>query len=83
VTAPTVDPHARDDVAAPDSYHPDDPVWVWRDGEWHEGTVRGTGWLAVLVDFRTAIGGNAVDTVRAEYVMRRDPAEPASLREDR
>jgi hypothetical protein len=71
MTEPTVDPYARQDLAAPDSYQPGEPVWVWRDRVWHPGTVRGASDRALLVDFRPAAGGLAVDTVRAEYVMRR------------
>lgn len=73
MTAPIVDPHSREDVAAPDSYHRDEPVWVWRNGQWWEGTVRGVAPMFLLVDFQTAqAGGLATDTVRAEYVMRRE-----------
>lgn len=72
MSAPQVDPHSRQDVAAPDSYYRDEPVWVYRDGHWREGTVRGVAPVALLVDFQPAQGGGlATDTVRAEYVMGR------------
>jgi hypothetical protein len=40
--------------------------------------VRDSGWLAVQVDFCPAGGGTATDAVRAEYVMRREPAESSA-----
>jgi hypothetical protein len=76
---PMVDPHERDHIDAADSYRVDQPVWVWRDGMWHPGTVRDTGAWALLVDYRRVGGrGGGTDTVQAQYVMARPdrPTEP-------
>lgn len=71
MTAPTVHPLARADVAAPDTYQPGDEVWVSRGDTWYPGEVHGSSTLAVLVRYRDAAGGHT-DTVAAPFVLRRD-----------
>jgi hypothetical protein len=72
LTTPKVDPLQRTDVAEPASYRPGEEVWVYRHGEWRPGVVEAGGLHGVQV--RYWVGrGTRVDTVRPEYVMRREP----------
>lgn len=68
---PTVDPLERADVPSADSYRRGDLIWVHRDGQWLPGEVEGSGWAGVQVRYEVG-GGGRVDTVTADYVMRRD-----------
>ena len=71
VTAPAVDPLQRTDVDAPDSYRHGEPVWVWAHGQWWPGEGEAGGRYGVCVRYEVG-GGGRVDTVRPEYVLRRD-----------
>jgi hypothetical protein len=77
--APTLDPDGRDPaaVAPTDSYHPDDPVWIHRGGQWRSGVVMTASAREVTVTYRpTDALGTAVDTVTARYVIARAEADP-------
>jgi hypothetical protein len=75
--APTIDPLARTAVPDAQSYHRDQPVWVWvRDYDtWLPGVVEGTSWFSVQVWYELPAAGSKVDTVVAEYVMPRVEAD--------
>ncbi|WP_433371888.1 hypothetical protein ACQPZX_48390 [Actinoplanes sp. CA-142083] len=78
-TSPTVAPPQRDpaDVAPADSYHPADPVWVYRDG-WRAGVIEAASPRAVTVTYRPgAHRGTGVDTFTAPYVTARSSEDPA------
>lgn len=73
--APTFEPDQRDpeQVAPAEAYRRRDPVWVFRHGEWHLGTVDGASPLAVMVTYqRAGMRGTVVDTVPPEYLVRRE-----------
>lgn len=77
--APTVDPHRRDpaeiDPAA--SYRPTDPVWVYRAGTWRAGVVEAASALAATVTYRpNSARGTGVDTLTAQYMIRRADPDP-------
>jgi len=81
---PTIAPPQRDpaDVAPADSYHPADPVWVYRDG-WRAGVIEAASPRAVTVTYRPgAHRGTGVDTFTAPYVAARS-SEDALDRRDR
>ncbi len=60
------------DVAAADTYHPNDPVWVHRAGHWRPGRVERASSRAVTVRYRpTEHRGTGVDTVTAEHLAPR------------
>jgi hypothetical protein len=76
---PTVAPPQRDpaDVAPADSYHPSDPVWVYRDG-WRAGVIEAASPRAVTVTYRPgAHRGTGVDTFTAPDVTARSSEDPA------
>jgi hypothetical protein len=82
---PTLAPPQRDpaDVASADSYHPADPVWVYRDG-WRPGIIEAASPRAVTVTYRPgAHRGTGVDTFTAPYVTARSIEDPALDRRDR
>ena len=82
---PTLAPPQRDpaDVAPADSYHPADPVWVYRDG-WRAGVIEAASPRAVTVTYRPgAHRGTGVDTFTAPYVSARFSEDPALDRRDR
>lgn len=77
--APTIDPDHRDptEVAPTDSYHPNDPVWVYRDGTWRAGIVDGASVLAATVIYRSnGARGIGVDIRTAPYVLARNEVDP-------
>lgn len=76
--APTFDPQQRQpaQVTPAHDYRRSDPVWVFRSGQWHVGVVDNASPWAVMVTYqRTGTRGTVVDTVPAEYLVRR--TEPA------
>lgn len=78
-STPTIAPPQRDpaDVASADSYHPADPVWVYRDG-WRPGVIEAASPRAVTVTYRPgAHRGTGVDTFTAPYVTARSDEDPA------
>jgi len=78
-STPTIAPPQRDpaDVAPADSYHPADPVWVYRDG-WRAGIIEAASPRAVTVTYRPgAHRGTGVDTFTAPYVTARFDEDPA------
>jgi hypothetical protein len=78
-STPTIAPPQRDpaDVAPADSYHPADPVWVYRDG-WRAGVIEAASPRAVTVTYRPgAHRGTGVDTFTAPYVTARSDEDPA------
>jgi hypothetical protein len=77
--APSIDPNKRDpsDVAPTDSYHPNDPVWIFRDGVWRAGIVDGASAFAATVIYRSNAGrGLGVDIRTAPYVLARNEVDP-------
>lgn len=85
LSTPTIAPPQRDpaDVAPADSYHPSDPVWVYRDG-WRAGVIEAASPRAVTVTYRPgAHRGTGVDTFTAPYVTARSSEDPALDRRDR
>ena len=78
VHAPTCDPDRREprEVAPASSYHPADPVWVYRYGAWRPGIVDSASSRAVMVTYRLTVGsGTVVDTLAAECVLARATAD--------
>jgi hypothetical protein len=76
---PTIDPDQRDpaEVAPTDSYHPSDPVWVYRSGEWRAGVVEAASARAATVTYRpSGTRGTGVDTLTARYVLARADSDP-------
>jgi hypothetical protein len=76
---PTFDPDRRDptDVAPTDSYHPADPVWVHRGGNWRAGVVESASTRAATVTYRpSSARGTAVDTLTARYLAPRADIDP-------
>lgn len=74
MSAPAFDPQQRDParVTPADGYRRSDPVWVFRNGQWHVGVVDSASPWAVMVTYqRTGTRGTVVDTVPAEYLVRR------------
>jgi hypothetical protein len=72
VTAPRFEPSQRDptQVAPAGTYRRHDPVWVYRNGEWHTGVVDGSSAFALLVTYQQpGARGTVVDTVTPEYVV--------------
>jgi hypothetical protein len=70
----SVDPIDRPaaEVAAADTYHSGDLVWVHRTGHWRPGRVLQASARAVMVRYRpTDQRGTGVDTVTAEYLAAR------------
>lgn len=79
MSAPVFDPNQRDpaQVAPADSYRPDDPVWVHRDGGWRTGVVDRASRFGVMVTYRrTGHRGTGVDTVTAQYLVARVDGDP-------
>jgi hypothetical protein len=77
-SSPTITPPQRDpaDVAPAESYHPADPVWVYRDG-WRAGIIEAASPRAVTVTYHPgAHRGTGVDTFTAPYVTARDREDP-------
>ncbi|HEX9998870.1 MAG TPA: hypothetical protein VGB74_00315 [Actinoplanes sp.] len=77
-SSPTSAPPQRDpaDVAPAESYHPSDPVWVYRNG-WRAGVIEAASPRAVTVTYRPgAHRGTGVDTFTAPYVSRRSDEDP-------
>ena len=84
-STPILAPPQRDpsDVAPADSYHPADPVWVYRDG-WRAGIIEAASPRAVTVTYRPgAHRGTGVDTFTAPYVTKRSIEDPALDRRER
>jgi hypothetical protein len=84
-STPTTAPPQRDpaDVAPADSYHPSDPVWVYRDG-WRAGVIEAASPRAVTVTYRPgAHRGTGVDTFTAPYVSARADEDPMLDRRER
>ena len=77
MTAPSISPGKRDpgDIAAADSYHPGEPVWIHR-GAWRPGVVLDSSSRAVIVRYRHQGRVVGVDTVLAHHVARRDEHDP-------
>jgi hypothetical protein len=68
-------------VAPADSYHPADPVWVYRDG-WRAGVIEAASPRAVTVTYRPgAHRGTGVDTFTAPYVTARSSDDALDKRE--
>ena len=77
---PGLDPDRRDpaEVSPTDSYHPTDPVWVYRGGAWCSGVVEAASAVAATVTYRPATArGTAVDTLTAKYLLPRTEPDPA------
>jgi hypothetical protein len=71
---PMADPSDRPaaEVAAADTYHSGDKVWVLRTGRWRPGRVLEASARAVMVRYRpTEQAGTGVDTVTAECLAAR------------
>jgi hypothetical protein len=84
-STPSLAPAKRDpaDVAPADSYHPADPVWVYRDG-WRAGVIEAASPRAVTVTYRPgASRGTGVDTFTAPYVSARSDEDPTLDRRER
>jgi hypothetical protein len=82
-STPTIAPPQRDpaEVAPADSYHPSDPVWVYRDG-WRAGVIEAASPRAVTVTYRPgAHRGTGVDTFTAPYVSKRSDEDPLDRRD--
>ncbi len=78
VSTPSAAPPQRDpaEVAPADSYHPADPVWVYRDG-WRAGVIEAASPRAVTVTYRPGEHrGTGVDTFTAPYVSARADEDP-------
>ena len=76
---PTIDPDQRDpaEVAPTDSYHPADPVWVFRAGGWRAGVVEAASSRAATVTYRPNNSrGTGVDTLTARFVLARADLDP-------
>lgn len=83
---PTIDPDRRDptEVAPTDSYHPADPVWVYRDGRWRPGVVESSSARAAMVTYQPHGGrGTGVDTLTARYMVPRAESDPVLDRRTR
>lgn len=79
MSTPTTAPTQRDpgEVAPTASYHPTDPVWVYRDG-WRAGVIEAASERAVTVTYRPGTHpGTGVDTFTAAHVTRRRDEDPA------
>ncbi len=77
--APTIHPDQRHpaDIAPTDSYHPADPVWVFRGGSWRAGVVETSSTRAATVTYRpTNTRATGVDTLTAQYLLTRVDADP-------
>ena len=77
--APTIDPEDRDpaEVAPTDTYHPADPVWIYRGGAWRAGVIETASARAATVTYRpSGERGTGVDTVTALYVLARSEVDP-------
>jgi hypothetical protein len=84
MSTPTLAPPNRDpaEVAPANSYHKEDPVWVYRNG-WRAGVIEAASCLAVTVTYRpSAHRGTGVDTFTAQYVTPRADEDPALDRRD-
>lgn len=71
---PTLHPSQRDPahVAPASTYHPSDPVWVFRDGAWRTAVVNHASRFAVTATYRRSHHhGTGVDTMTAQYVLPR------------
>jgi hypothetical protein len=80
MSAPVIHPAQRNlvDIAPTDSYHPADPVWVYRGGAWRAGVVEVASARAATVTYRTGESrGTAVDTLTAESLFARQELDPA------
>ena len=76
---PNIDPHRRDPaaVASTDSYRPADRVWVYRGGGWRAGVVETVSARAATVTYRpNGARGTGVDTLTAQYMVRRTDIDP-------
>jgi hypothetical protein len=79
MSAPKVDPDHRDpaEIAPTDTYHPADPVWVYRGGDWRAGVVENSSTRAATVTYRPAgTRGTGVDTLTAPYLAARTDRDP-------
>ncbi|OLB66589.1 MAG: hypothetical protein AUI10_02280 [Actinobacteria bacterium 13_2_20CM_2_72_6] len=77
--APTVHPEQRNpaEVAPTNTYHPTDPVWVYRGGVWRAGVVETSSTRAATVTYRPNDNrGTGVDTVTAHYILARGDVDP-------
>ena len=77
--APTIDPNDLDptEIAPADSYHPADPVWVYRAGNWCAGVIVAASNRAATVTYRPGNArGTAVDTLTATYLVPRADIDP-------
>jgi hypothetical protein len=77
--APTVHPEQRNpaEVAPTNTYHPTDPVWVYRGGVWRAGVVETSSTRAATVTYRPNDNrGTGVDTVTAHYILARADVDP-------
>jgi hypothetical protein len=64
--------HPLDESAAPDTYRPGQPVWVYRNGSWRPGVVLDSTSRAVMVRYRPADGpGTGVDSVTGHSIVER------------
>lgn len=75
--APSISPGQRHPggIAAADSYHPDELVWIHR-GAWRPGVVLDASSRAVIVRYRHQGRVVGVDTVLAHHVAHRDEHDP-------
>jgi hypothetical protein len=63
-------------VVPPESYHPGQPVWVYR-GSWRPGVVLTASAQAVTVRYRPYAGrATGVDTVFGRDLETRDESDP-------
>lgn len=79
MAVPELAPDRRDpaQIAAPESYRPADPVWVYRGGAWRAGVVEAASGRAVTVRYRPTAGhGTGVDTLTAAYLQARADFDP-------
>lgn len=79
MAVPSVKPFERhpSEVAPTDTYHADDPVWVYLDGTWRPGVVEFASELAATVVFlRERPPGTGVDISTATYLVARTDPEP-------
>ncbi len=79
MAAPTIHPDQRDPehIAPTDSYHPADPVWVFRGGTWRAGVVEASSRRAATVTYRpTNTRATGVDTLTAQYMLARVDIDP-------
>lgn len=76
--APTIDPHQRhpDEVVPTDTYRPNDPVWVYRDGTWRAGVIDSASALAATVRYRSNDRRPDADIRTARYVVARHEIDP-------